>query len=853
LPVKESWITLLSCTMSAFDHAGIMPVFDSPWFSKIQRPSRYVGEEIHAIKKDPLAVDVSIALAFPDVYEVGMSHLGLKILYHILNRQDWVAAERVFCPWVDLEAELRTRGLGLRSLESRRPMAEFDILGFSIQHELSLTNVLTMLDLGGIPFLARERKSMAPLVVAGGPACFNPEPFAVIFDGILVGDGEDAALKLCEVVREAKRNKLSKDEALVFLSRIRGMYIPKFFHVSYQTDGPIAAIESRLNGYTEVNKAIIPDINRYPPPENQIVPYAELVHDRLALEISRGCTRGCRFCQAGMIYRPVREREPGSILKSAAGGLARTGFEEISLLSLSSGDYGCLGTLLKALMDKQSEGKVALSLPSLRVDSLDPAWFEEIKRVRKTGFTLAPEAGNDRLRRVINKKLTDNEILSMAGKIFEAGWDLIKLYFMIGLPGEREGDLLDIVRLAKEVSRRGGSRGKVNASVAAFVPKAHTPLMWMPQISLDESRKKMGLIRSALRNSRVRLKWNQPEMSWLEGIFSRGDRRLTEVLIRAWEKGARYDAWSELFAFPVWTEAFNEVGLDPGFYLHRERDLDETLPWDHIRSGVTKAFLLEERQKALEETETPDCRERCLFCGVCDQDSIGPVLCTHWEPPAAEAAEKDVPSSRPVKRYRVVFCKMGSIRYLSHLELARLFIRALRRARIPLVFSAGYHPMPKISFAAALPVGTESLHETMDIQVYDSEPASTMQNNLAHQLPAGIRILSMSELTTEAKGPRLKESCYEIALKGAEISGAVMAEFLRSEAFPVLKKGKKGEKILDVRPLVKSMEVLESGRVRLVLNHVQGPELKPAEILKSVFTLGDEDILRVVKTDEVVG
>ena len=827
-----------------------MPVFNHQWFSRIQKPSRYIGEEIHAVRKDPAAVEVTFALAFPDVYEVGMSHLGLKILYHIVNRQEWAAAERVFCPWLDLERELRDHDLALCSLESGRPLREFDIVGFSLQHELSLTNVLSMLDLGRIPFPARERKEDFPLILAGGPACFNPEPFALIFDGILVGDGEDAVLEVCRIMREAKRKKASKEDLLVLLSGVRGMYVPKFFEVSYKTDGRISAIEPRLSGYKEVTKAILPDINRYPPPHKQIVPHAELVHDRLALEISRGCTRGCRFCQAGMIYRPVREREPGFVLESAGRELDLTGFEELSLLSLSSGDYGCLGPLLKALMDRQGQGKVSLSLPSLRVDSLEPAWLEQIKRVRKTGFTLAPEAGNDRLRRIINKKLTDHEILSMTGKIFDAGWEGIKLYFMIGLPGENESDLFDIVGLVKEVLKRAGRRGKVNASVAAFVPKAHTPFMWMPQIALEESRKRIGLIQGALKDCRVRLKWNQPEMSWLEGIFSRGDRRLTEVLIRAWKKGARYDAWSEHFALSLWREAFEEVGLDPAFYLYRERAIDETLPWDHIRSGVAKAFLLEERDKARQEIETADCREGCLLCGVCDHESVGPVWYSHWKPPVGA---KPLPWAGPARKYRIAFCKRNSMRHLSHLELVRLFIRALRRARIPLVFSEGYHPMPKISFAAALPVGTESLHETMDIQVYDCESASVIRDRLESQLPPSIRILSMRELRLAAKSPRLKESGYEITLNSSRgISEEAVERFLRSQAFAVTRKGKKGEKTIDVRPLVQSMQVLSSGRIRLVLNHTGGPQVKPAEIMKSLFNLGDEDIRRVVKTDEVV-
>ena len=825
-------------------------MFDMDWFWKIQRPSRYVGEEINAVRKDLQAVDVSFALAFPDVYEVGMSHLGLKMLYHVLNREDWVAAERVFCPWVDLERELENRGLPLCSLESGRALGEFDVLGFSVQHELSLTNVLTMLHLAGIPFLSAERKMAFPLIIAGGPACFNPEPFAAVFDAILVGDGEEAVLEICEVVREAKRQKAGKEQLLLNLSRIRGMYIPGFFKISYQADGTVSRIEPLLTGYREVKKAMIPDINRYPLPDRQIVPYAELVHDRLALEISRGCTRGCRFCQAGMIYRPVRERDPSSVLKSAARSLELTGFDELSLLSLSSGDYGCLGPLLRGLMDNQAESKVALSLPSLRVDSLDPAWFQEIKRVRKTGFTLAPEAGNDRLRRIINKKLTDDEILKMAQEIFSAGWELIKLYFMIGLPGEEEGDLYDIVRLTKEVAKRGGRRAKVNASVAAFVPKAHTPFMWMPQISMEESRKRIHLIRESLRDPRVRLKWNQPEMSWLEGIFSRGDRRLTKALIGAWLGGARYDAWSEHFQLGGWMQALSEAGLDPAFYLHRERPPNEIFPWDHIHSGVTKDFLLRERMRALEEKPTPDCREHCLECGVCDHEGVAPRIYRKWDP--GDPVKRRLSPSEPVRRYRISFSKSGRLRYLSHLELSRVFIRALKRARIALAYSGGYHPLPKISFATALPVGTESMHETVDIHVYGSESAPALRERLTHQLPEGICILSLEGLPLDAVSPKLKESTYEITFGGLEIDRADLDRFLQADVFPVVKRGKKGDKTVDLRSLVKSVDILESGKVRVAIRHTAGPELKPAEIVKSIFSIGEQDILKVVKTDEVI-
>ncbi|MFH1489064.1 MAG: TIGR03960 family B12-binding radical SAM protein [Pseudomonadota bacterium] len=452
---------------------------DQDWFNKIERPSRYLGNEINAVKKDPDTVEVSIALAFPDVYEVGMSHLGLKILYRILNGPDWLAAERVFCPWGDMASALKERKLPLTALETHRPLLEFDVLGFSLQTELCYTNILTMLDLSGIPFRAEERDDTYPLIIAGGPSCSNPEPVAPLFDAIVIGDGEKTALEICRIVRETKRAKIKdKREILGRLAQVEGVYIPAFFEIFYHSDGRIRAIDPKCPGHEEIRKAVIPDIDLYPFPTRQVVPFTELIHDRLAVEISRGCTRGCRFCQAGMIYRPVRERSPQSVAENAVKGLRNTGFEELSLLSLSSGDYSCLGPLMERLMENQSERKVALSLPSLRVDSLDPQWFEQIKRVRKTGFTLAPEAGNDRLRRVINKSLTDNELLDMASQIYKAGWNLIKLYFMIGLPGETDDDLEDIISISRKVLRSAGDmrgRAKLNISISTFVPKSHTP------------------------------------------------------------------------------------------------------------------------------------------------------------------------------------------------------------------------------------------------------------------------------------------------------------------------------------------------------------------------------------------
>ena len=818
-----------------------------------------MGHEINAVKKNLNDVDISMALAFPDVYEVGMSHQGLKILYHILNSIPWIAAERVFCPWPDMESEIRESGLYLGSLESDRPLKDFDIVGFSIQHELCLSNILTMLDLSGIPFLSAERDDSFPLIVAGGPACFNPEPIADIFDAILVGDGENAVIDLCKIIRDAKKNKKNKNDMLRAISDIKGFYIPAFFKPHYDEKKSFTFIEPVLAGYEAVEKAVIGDMSESPFPENQVVPYTQLVHDRLSIEISRGCTRGCRFCQAGMIYRPVRERSPEYILDATDRALRSTGFGELSLLSLSSGDYKCIAPLLKELMDRQADRKVAVSLPSLRIDSIDPLWFDQIKRVRKTGFTMAPEAGTDRLRRIINKTLTNDEIIKTAGDVYAAGWKLIKLYFMIGLPGENEDDLKGIIDLAKKVAARGTGKGKkdvLNISVSTFVPKAHTPFMWEPQLEYEESWRRINFIRDGLRRSHVKVRWNQPELSWLEGIFSRGDRNLTGPLIRAWKAGARFDAWGEYYNMNLWKESFRECDIDPHLYLHRRRAPEENMPWGHISSGVTAEYLKQEYQKALKEITTADCREKCLKCGVCDFVDIRPRInsdssINHVTSDMVKIHRAD----QPKNKFRLFFSKAGPAGYISHLELIKLLTRALRRTGLDIVFSEGFHPMPKLSFACALPVGTESICETADIELYNPVSPEILKEKLSLQMPDGIDISEIRDITGNKKGVVVRESHYHIDMTDLEINPKDLDSFVNMDYFGVVKRTKKGEKEINARKTVKNIRFGTGNCIELEVTHSEGPELKPARIIAEIFKIGHEHVhkIKVLKVNQITG
>lgn len=834
-----------------------MHISQQTWFSTILHPSRYLGGEIHSIKKDHPDVEVSIALTFPDVYEIGMSHVGLKILYHLLNSQHWLSAERVFAPWVDLEYELKKRNIPLTSLESGKPLFEFDIIGFSLQHELCYTNILSMLDLAHIPFFSEQRGSMDPLIIAGGPACFNPESLAAIFDAIVIGDGEEAALSICKAVKEWKLDgRKGKYELLIELAKVRGVYIPSFFSVHYNSKGVIQRIEPLREGYRSVEKAIVPDLNSYPFPSKQIIPFAELVHDRFTIEIARGCSRGCRFCQAGMIYRPVRERDPLEIVRIAESGLRETGFEDLSLLSLSSGDYSCVLPLLKELMARVADKHVAVSFSSLRIDGIISLLMEEIKKVRKTSFTMAPEAGSQRLRDVINKGLTEDQVLNTAREIYEGGWNLIKLYFMIGLPGEADRDLTAIVELSKKISRfapKGRKHNVLNASIASFVPKAHTPFQWLPQLELDESKRRISFIKERLQSHKVKVKWNKPEASWLEGIFSRGDRRLTKVLVEAWKHGARFDSWSEHLNLDVWRKAFKRHHLDPSFYLLRQRNQDEILPWEHINPGISKEFLLDEWQRAMMGEMTPDCREHCSNCGVCNNFNISPILFDSPNLIKEPVTSKPKQARRDIKRFRLYFMKLEKSRHLSHLELVRLFIRAFRRAGMDLVYSNGYHPMPKASFALALPVGVESLGEIMEVYLHDNKDISHTIERLNKELPSGIKVLSIKEIFTKEPPPQIRESNFRIKVQGSLREGD-MNRFLESLAYPVVRKRGSNERTIDIRSQVKELHLLSSDELELVIRHGRGPEMKPAEIIKEVFALSDSQAegMRILKTKSVL-
>lgn len=595
--------------------------------SSVQKPARYTGGEFASIVKPAEEVEATIALAFPDVYEVGMSYLGFKILYHLLNKEDGIAAERVYAPWIDLEAKMREREIVLCTLETKKALRECDIVGFTLQYELSYTNILNMLDLGGVPLLAKDRTDADPFVIVGGPCVYNPEPLADFFDFAVIGEGEEVLIEVMRCYKEWKREGKpgGRQEFLQRVVKIKGIYVPSFYEAEYNEDGTFKAIKPlREDIPAVIQKRVVEDMNSVDFPTSPIVPFGEIVHDRIMLEVFRGCSRGCRFCHAGMVYRPVRERKPEVLMDLSRKLVDNTGYNEISLVSLSSADYSCLAPLVHKMIGEFKDERVSVSLPSLRIDSFCVAIAKEVQAVRKSGLTFAPEAGSQKMRDVINKGVTEEDLMNAVGAAFESGWNSVKLYFMIGLPYETDEDVLAIADLARKVQYKyfqiTGKRGcKVTVSASSFVPKPYTAFQWFAQNDLEEIRRKQFLLKDEIKKYKnITLNYHDAKTGTIEAVFARGDRRVGKALLLAWQKGARFDGWSDCFSYERWLEVISDAGLDKDFYAARERGENEAFPWEHISPGVSRRFLWNEWRKAYAQQLTHDCRRAsCTGCGVC--------------------------------------------------------------------------------------------------------------------------------------------------------------------------------------------------------------------------------------------
>lgn len=812
-----------------------------------QKPSRYINNEVNAIYKE---APLKVVLAFPDIYEIGMSHLGLKILYKIINDLSFASAERVFSPWTDLEAEMKANGILLSSLESNRPLKDFDIVGFSLQYELSYTTVLNMLYLGGIPLRAEERNNSSfsnryPLVIAGGPCTVNPLPMSPFIDAFLVGDGEEAIKEILDTFYRWKMSGDSKKESLLHaLSEIEGIYVP-FVHYNPPSPplekGGKGGFEKRGNG--EVKRRFIESLDNAPYPDKPIVPYTSIIHDRVNIEVSRGCPMGCRFCQAGMIYRPVRERSPEKALEIAENSLNNTGYEEVAFTSLSAGDYSCLLHIVKEFNKRFAKNKIALSLPSLRVASINHDLLKEISAVRKTGFTIAPEAGTDRLRRVINKDFTEEDYEHALKTLFEEGWHNLKLYFMIGLPTERDEDIEAIpkmVKMALKIAKQYTGRFvNIKIGVSPFVPKPHTPFQWYGQSSSDELKRKKDYIKNTLTKRGFKIKGHDVEMSLLEATFSRGDERLAPLIEKAWSLGCRLDGWSEVFDFEKWKMAMDFTGINVEDFAKKTYEKSDILPWDKIDIGVTKEFLWKEYQKAFSGEITPDCRKTCHNCGLgCKTSVISHPALSFWQPQGLplHATRR----FKPVK-IRVEFSKTGRLKYLSHLELVTVLHRAIRKAGFPLEYSTGFHPSPKISFGPPLGVGIAGLSEYFDMEIAPPFDLITNRIKLNTMLPEGVCVKETSVIPVKVESLSSFITRYEYEIKGGDQSG--IHRFLSEKEMNI----QRGKYVINLRAMIEEARLTDKDTINLIVVDQGETKVRLGELLPVLFNTPLErlDIKRV--------